>query len=325
MNKELQILLLFACLFAPGHLAEYLHPNDYAGGRSRSVEASAERNTSAFATMLGEFRTALSDIMYIKTERYLHSGVAYEPHLEADTLNTVGTIKDIDTDHAKASSRNQQVVEPDSAGIAATLIPTAQKDWRGFIGTLHRKVKPWRDPSEPHLLTDGREMLPWFRVMTMTDPHYVRGYAVGAWWLKRRNLDAAITFAQEGITNNPTAFEIYYTLGELFMERGRKANNGGITNPGDEALKHFLAARDAFQKGAELAIAKRPHGWVDDPKNPSAVWNANDETDAIGTVHLAVLTEKNFGDPQKAIELARRYLAVFPADAPLNDVAKPSQ
>ena len=322
MNKTLEIFVYVFCLITAADISRNIKPNDYEGGRSRDVGASAERNTSAIAMMFGEFRTAMSDIMYMKTERYLHSGVAYEPHLESDTLATVGVIKDIDTEHAKASTKSQQVVEEGSAGIAATLIPSASKDWRGFIGTLHRKVMPWRDPSEPHVLTDGREMLPWFRVMTMSDPHYVRGYAVGAWWLKRRNLDAAVAFAQEGVTNNPTSFEIMYTLGELYMERGRIANGGSLLKPSEKALPHFLAARETFRKGADFAMQKRPAGWVDDPKKPSG-WTSFEEEDARGNAHLAVMTEKNYGDPEKAVELAKRYLQKFTDDGILKNYVQP--
>ena len=88
-----------------------LCPDDYQGGRSRDVVASAERNTSALAAMLGGFRTAVSDLLYIKTERYLHSGVAYAPHLEGETLSTAGVISEIDEHHGEASSRGRLVTE----------------------------------------------------------------------------------------------------------------------------------------------------------------------------------------------------------------------
>ena len=52
-------------------------------------------------------------------------------------------------------------------------------------------MKPWLDPSKHAGHSDGKEVLPWFRVMTLSDPHYVRAYAVGTWWLRTKNLDAA--------------------------------------------------------------------------------------------------------------------------------------
>lgn len=307
MRPALRLVCVLGGLLAAGRLAPELEPNDYEGGRSRDVAAGAERNTSALAMVLGQFRAALSDLIFMKTELYLHSGVAYEPHLEGATLATVGMLGEIDEEHADASSKQRLVVEEGSAGESATIIPTAETDWRGFVGHLERKVKPWRDPSEPHVLTDGREMLPWFRVMTLTDPHYVRGYAVGAWWLKRRNLDAAIAFAQEGITNNPSSFEILYTLGELYMARGRIANNDQLLPANEQSLVHFRAARDAFQKGAEIAITRRPPGWVNNPEHPSPSWTYYQEEDAHDSARMAVLTEKNYGDPAKARALAGRY------------------
>ena len=68
-----------------------LDPNGYEGGRSRDVQQRALRNSSAVATMLGEFRTAMSDIMYMKTERYLDNGIAFMPHLKKEILSASGS------------------------------------------------------------------------------------------------------------------------------------------------------------------------------------------------------------------------------------------
>ena len=75
-------------------VSQRLDPS-YAGGRSRDVEARAVRNTSAVGLMLGEFRTSMSDIMFIKTERYLHGGRGYKPHHEKQLM----TVKRRDAQH----------------------------------------------------------------------------------------------------------------------------------------------------------------------------------------------------------------------------------
>ena len=132
-----------------------------------------------------------------------------------------------------------------------------------------------------------------------------------------------MAFAQEGVSNNPTSFEILFTLGELNMERGRVANNGSIVNPGTNALRHFLAARDAYEKAAEYALQQRPANWVDDPKKPSSTWNNGRDTDTLGSFNMAVITENKFGDPQKASVLAKRFREIFPDDGMLGDFIHP--
>ena len=108
-----------AIFLASPVLSSRLDPNGYAGGRSRDVMARAVRNSSAVATMLGEFRTAMSDIMYIKTERYLDSGVGYMPHLKKEILSVSGATKEID--------EHQQEVRETAAGTPwATSTPTAR-------------------------------------------------------------------------------------------------------------------------------------------------------------------------------------------------------
>jgi len=59
-----------------------------------SSEAQSSRNTSAVARLFGEFRTSMSDIMCLKTERYLHSGVGYQsPGLAHGFLRLVEVIQ----------------------------------------------------------------------------------------------------------------------------------------------------------------------------------------------------------------------------------------
>lgn len=321
--RRLGYVLLFGAFGSLPLLTAHLQPNAYAGGRSRDVGDSAERNTSALAAMLGEFRTAISDVLYIKTERYLHSGIAYVPHLEKETLATAGMIAEIDEHHGDASMPGRRVVEEHAhrEEPVKTLVPAREDDFRGFIGQLHRKVKPWQDPSKPHLLTDGREMLPWFRIMTLSDPRYIRGYAVGGWWLQRRNLEAALRFLEEGVSNNPTSFEVHYTLGGLRMEQGKNANNGSMFNPNPSALPYFLLARDAYVRAADLAAQQRPVGWIPSTNDVSG-WTDYMEEDALGASRMAAMTEQNYGDRSRAMALALRYRACFGTNAVLDRIAR---
>jgi len=85
LSRLLFVILAAAALLLPAW-AGPLNPNGYAGGRSKDQRQAGARNSSAFATILGEVRTSMSDLMFIKTERYLHSGVAYQVHHDLEAL-----------------------------------------------------------------------------------------------------------------------------------------------------------------------------------------------------------------------------------------------
>lgn len=282
--------ILVALLFAASPaLSSRLAPRDYEGGRSRSENDRERRNESSVATILGEIRTNASDLMFIKTERYLHQGVAYVPHLDADAMASTGEIKAAEGEHH----------DHGEAEVPATIVKPAEEDFRGFIGDLERKVKPWHSRAEGDHHISGKEMLPWYRVMTLTDPHYIRGYLIGAWWLRqtdgsRERLVEAKNFISEGIEKNPDAFQLHLTVGYLLRKLGEDR-----------------AALKAFRTAADLASVQRPK---EGPK-PDGLWNDYTEEDACAAVRMAVLTEKEFGDPAEALRMAELYNSRFGGDS----------
>jgi len=323
--KMLKIAILFLFLLSPA-LTLRLKPNDYTGGRSRDEYDRMLRNRSAAAIILGEIRTSMSDIMFNKTELYLHSGVAYRLNLDYDALSSKGEVRDMGQTPANPNApqghqevatdkthehehENEPELPPGEENIfhcegADTVIHTQAKDFRGFIGDLQREVKPWLDPSKPHLHTDGTELLPWYRLMTLSDPHYIRGYMIGAWWLKRQRtknqLEAAVNFLKEGIRNNPDAFQLYLMRGEIM-----------------HALERNQEAKRSYKNAAELAAKQRPAGG-----KTSARWTEYNEEDALASMRLAVFSEREFGSKKEAMALARRYLAVLEQDAILENLIK---
>lgn len=296
----LYVLLLL--LLASPFLSARLQPNHYEGGRLKDEHDRAERNTSAFALILGELRANLSDLMFIKTELYLHSGVGYMPHLDYDRMAQSGEIEHVAADDEPAGQfdfetqflEHQAEVgqledEADPDEYAATVIPTQEEDFRGFIGALHRRVKPWRDPSLAHIHTDGTELLPWYRLMTLSDPHHIRAYMIGAWWLKAFRTDThreeARQFLAEGIRNNPRAFQLYLLRGYMNRE--------------DEDI---AGAMHDFERAASLAVEARP---VEGTQHRD--WTDYMEDDARGAVRMHVLMERDHGSIDRAIELAVQY------------------
>lgn len=330
-------VLLALYLLSP-LLTRTLDPNNYVGGRSRDVEDRARRNSSAVAQMLGEVRTSMSDMMFIKTERYLHSGIAYVPQADVGSLSIQSTTAAFEEqqehEHAPDTGEHQPAVHTHADGTAhpldevcqpgrPTVIKQPEEDFRGFIGHLHRAVKPWQSPDQAHKHGDGIELLPWFRVMTLSDPHYVRGYSVGSWWLKRRDPQAAWQFAEEGLRHNPEAFSIHYIKGQLQSEQARKLAGDAVYDPPSMARFIFMQARDTYAEGALLALQQRPPGGSDNPDN--AGWSRYMEDDAFALCRMAVLTERQYGDPEKARAMAREYLARLGADAALERLAQPAE
>lgn len=274
------LFLLSPLLVAP------VRPSEYEGGRSRSEAAERARNSGAVARLLGEMRTSMSDILFIKTERYLHMGVAYQSH----------------------GSGNVEM-DPEDAHVGVdTLVLDPDSDFRGFIGHLERRIKPWRDPSLPHLHSDGRELLPWYRLMTLSDPHYIRGYLIGSWWLNRESPAEALNFIAEGVRNNPDAFQLHLMKGQIL--RGM-ADRQEDVEEGDALRRRAL---NAFVEGYELVLNQRPPG---EDMPDLAWWTEYVENDAHAVVQMAVLLEARAGDPAVALERARRALEVLPGDGVL--------
>ncbi len=292
MNKVWYISIAVA-LFVLPFLTQLVDPSSYQGGRSRSHTLRSERNSSALARMLGEFRTSMGDILFLKTERYLHNGVAYSLHLNENELANA-------SDNAGATDDSE----------AESIIPSEEKDFRGFVGDLHRAVKPYQDADVPHAHTDGAELLPWYRVMTLADPYNVRAYSVGAWWLKSKNPEEGMKFIEEGIEKNPDAFQLYLMKGKLLEYESLQLRGQGTET---EHLKELeVEAKEVFRQAADLAAEQRPPGWTEEKENN--FWYYYIEEDARAAMRFCVIYESRYGDKSEASKLANKYLSVLGSD-----------
>lgn len=287
-----------------------LRPNQYEGGRSQDPLARAQRNTSAIGAILGEVRTTMADMLFLKTERYLHGGVAYRPHMEDELMSVTRTAEGLEEELSHSEEHEHEHNEEhgwDSDHQADMLmIPTAQNDPRGIIGNWHREVKPWRDPSLPHFHTDGTELLPWYRLMTLSDPYNIRAYALGSWWLKSKNPEQAVEFIEEGIGNNPRAFQLYTMKGQILLDQARSIEWGEAEGSAAESRELMSAASRALTRAAELVLEQRP---PNGPENPG--WTDYQEDDAQAALRLAALTKERAGELEEARKWARLYIQIF--------------
>lgn len=269
------------------------------------------RNSSAFAIMLGEFRTSLSDMIFIKTERYLDRGVGYEPHTDSREMASAEGAKsenheDHDHDHGDGHDHEHDHDHEGEDGHAKTLIKSADQDFRGFIGHLQREVKPWRPANAPHNHVSGKamgEVLPWYRLATLSNPHDVRNYYIGAWWLKtlrtEQQRNEAIKFLNEGIEANPGAYELFLMKGFVLEEQGKK-----------------MDARDSFRKSAELGVKRRPPGGSDAGKDPS--WDMTNDEQLNTAIGMDVMLTRDLESTATAEQALRKYKEQVPDEGALD-------
>ena len=349
-----QVALAWLCAATGVGAAAWLRPaldgaREFTPAFSVSESTQEAANSTPFAMILGEVRTSMADLMWVKTERYLHNGIAYGAHLDMNAMTESGEIKDKAAQPAPAHEAHADHAEdlesmPDLAGHdehghdehdhdhahdhehegeghedhedhedhheehheVATLIPTAQTDFRGFVGTLQREIQPWQDPSAEHVHGGGSELLPWYRVLTIANPKHVRGYMIGSWWLTKQDtpgerdfgVKQAQGFVEEGIANNPDAFTLHIMRGRIMIAQERYA----------EAVADFAAARDAALK------IRTPQGEV-----RPGIWSESDEEDfATALRMIPMLQLRKLNQPEQARVAVEEGLKFVPRDHSLN-------
>lgn len=291
---------LFVCLPL---VPRSIDPNDYTPLIGFSSEAQSARNTSAVARLFGELRTSMSDIMFVKTERYLHSGVGYTPHI---------TEKDISDPSA---------VQTDYSGTP-TLIRPPTEDWRGFVGDIEREIKPWLDPKTHMSHERGTELLPWFRLMTLVNPHRIRGYRIGAFLMMSResvdSLQEAWDYIEEGIKNNPDSHELrHIQIRLLQQDLARQKAQGDRVDPETERT-NLEGALKIARIGIEAGAANRPEmGW-EGKGRPAEM-----EDSFLGLLHYEVFLLRHLGRDEEALRCGLKSLERFGSDPVLqNEVAE---
>ncbi|MCX7014365.1 MAG: hypothetical protein NTW86_17740 [Candidatus Sumerlaeota bacterium] len=301
MSPKSPILLAFALLaflaaLGPSarEVARRAHERPGALSAAEDLE---KRNSNAFAMILGEVRASAADLMFTKTERYLHYGVAYKPHMEINPTAVEGGAQEAEHDEN-----------------VPTIIRAKADDFRGFLGDLERAVKPFRDPSKPHELSTGEELLPWYRLMTLADPHYLRGYMLGAMWLEQdKQWRQARQFLEEGIAANPQSpelwrLEVAYAL--LFIKT-RYFNVWGDWL--DRAL-------DASNQAFSLGLQQRPEGGKEGAIRRDLVWRVDLEEDFRLAGRWRALLLRERGDNAGALAAALEFQQLAPDDTPIQDL-----
>lgn len=221
----------------------------------------------AVTSLLGEFRGTLAGVLYARAQEYLHGGVWMRPITEAEAASGMETY------------------DANKVGV----IPDAAHDHRGIWGDIERDTAPF---THVHRDRDRVQLLPLFRLMTWSDPHFIEGYSLGAYLVfccaPNRRLERTLEFLQEGVDNNPDSYLLHSELGQYQLN--------SMHNP-SLAQQHFLMAAQAVER-----IPREQWSKMDDP----------DREEAERAWEYLVLTFRRQGDRQSELAWARRGLKCFP-------------
>ncbi|GAB4456535.1 MAG: hypothetical protein OHK0029_14670 [Armatimonadaceae bacterium] len=175
----------------------------------------------ATTSLFGQFRSSLSDFLWLKADRILHDGVELRglTPMEQEAAEAAEAAEAIAVRSAEGEKERGNREHTDET----TVVPSKTRDWRGRIGDLERAVKPYEDMSN-HRHKDPKEALPLFRLMTLSNPQFIPGYTVGAMLIaqNRENNDKALAYLREGEKNNPQSIEIHTAIGYFLTSRYRR-------------------------------------------------------------------------------------------------------
>lgn len=230
----------------------------------------------ASSSLFGQFRSSMADFLWMKVDKYLHSGVDLRGVTESEKRKA-------NADRVSTSDEGFKHSEEET-----TVVPSRARDWRGVFGDIEREVRPYQD-MENHKHKNPKEALPLFRLMTWSNPHFIPGYTNGAAMIAREQakLPDAIAFLQEGERNNPRSIEIKVALGEMLTAKQQRY---------EEAFTYL-------KKALELGLARDRATMTEDEKE--AFQNA---------LRWTVLNRRDAGDHQTARRAANAGLRLFPGD-----------
>lgn len=263
-------------------------------GAASHLEASrTDAPGSALGVILGQVRTTMAAALWLKADAYLHRGVRYSlhPHHEGGACH--------DHDHHGETSTHHVPFHLGCPGEASgaevethqeVIIPRRGHDFRGVLGDLEREIKPF---ALGHVLHgEEEELLPWFRMVTALDPHNVRAYKVGAFWLydrpSDRSVEEGLAFIEEGLRHNRRSPDLFYARGHAYF-----------------LLKEYERAVLDFAQALDLVEAA------------GGFENDSQEQDMLFASRYLVYAHQRLSEPQKAIEACERGLRLFPDDEPL--------
>lgn len=149
--------------------------------------------------ILGSAKEIIGDSLYLKADVYFHGGAEHHEEERSGGLREEGFIAEEHEEEHKAQG-----------GM------TAADDW---IRRINRQV---HFEKHYHLTKEEqKEMLPFFAWSIELDPHNVEAILTTAFWLDYsfEKADDAIRVLENGVRDNPDAWEPEYRLGVLLFKK----------------------------------------------------------------------------------------------------------
>ncbi len=206
--------------------------------------------------ILGGVFSGSADLLWLKADEYLHKGVTEHGHCHILEEAGIGGHAQHKHEHRHGLKYNR--LDKFFTKLEYNLKPNIAKH-------LHSKRED--------------ELMPWFKLTTMFNPHHVRAYAVGGYWLAFRleKPDEAIRFLKEGIKNNPDSYQISEEMGIVYFSK----------------LKDYKKAQYYFENA--LKSQAKMDGY-----------------DKAGILRFLAFSHKFQGHTQKAIDCYKQVLRLFP-------------
>ncbi|HLO99945.1 MAG TPA: hypothetical protein VK171_15220 [Fimbriimonas sp.] len=245
-------------------------------------------DTHASASMLGQFRTSMSSSLFLRADLYLHGGVEMRPLSDDEARRGVKGV---------GGTQEAEKLHDDSKIV--TVIPGAERDFRGIFGDVERSISSYRR-MEGHAHSSPTQSLPLFRLMTWLDPNFIKGWTTGSfillWDRKPGCVEKALALLNEGLKHNPKSIEILSQIAYIHLRDLSEIGYGGRHY--DRALP---VAIDAIRVGMENLKTLN-----------------EEERDALRQSFQRVsVCFREMGMFQEMKENSQSGLQIFPGDGPL--------
>lgn len=212
--------------------------------------------------IFGGMRSFVADWAFMKAEEYHHRGL---PFMAAMAYHGGGSALMVEAggEHAHEHHHAEGAERAD------------------IFSRIQKLVKVTKDS---HLTaSQEKEVLPWFYTETMFNPHDIRGYVLGGYWLKRiGRYEESLKFLKEGEKNNPDSAQIAASIAKLYYRNNRY----------DDAISYLERSRALWLKAAP----------------PNLVTNKYMESDRLETFNLLGYLYEEEGQYEKALEAYNQLL-----------------
>ena len=227
--------------------------------------------------IFGGFRTAVGDWAFMKAEEYHHRGLPFEQALAYHQGEMM---------LSEMQQHEKKREEEHEAGPGANEGNLYEKLYHQVKVTGDSHLKP----------VEEKEVLPWFYVEVAFNPHDIRGYVLGAYWLERvGKKDESMKFLAEGEKNNPGSAQILSARGELYS----KEND-------------YEKATSYLERSCSL--------WLE-ARGVNIVSNSYEESDRLFAFDLLASLYMRKGNYDKALKIYTELLKFGPNPAILDKVS----